>query len=417
MRCRFIIAILFLFGVNSSVALAQHVPASVTSSNFGFDLFSDHGLRTFDVDRSKERFQLDSTYIYQKKQSSEMWVPARRNIYAYSSSGENIRTETSRRSSEGAWMPESQTIYQYGSNDLLSSKIYEIWDSHTSDYRNDSREEYSFDGRDLIEYITTEKWSDTVWNPVSLRFFEYNSARVVTSETSYDREEGSTEIYWTPLTRMLYEYNDYADIHSEVLQEWDDTSQSWLNRFSELYVYDAGNRLVETILRTWSNTTSSWREVSASTVMYGTDGQPIGTEQYTATLGSTPGINFQVIDFDQTGNPGTSTTSVWRENSWVPVEKQIHYWSKTGLVNFPETSIRCYYSNPYTARGIWRCEGLKAEVPYVVDVYDLQGRHRYTQSIPSDGLFRIDRELDPGLFMVVIRGGLDQHTEKVYFKP
>lgn len=417
MRRRLIIAILVLFGIDASVALAQDVSLSGHSADFGVDLFSDHGLRTFDADRSKGVFQRDSTYIYQKKQSSEMWVPTGRNIYSYSTSGNNIRTETSRRLSGGGWEPESQTLFFYGSNDLISSETYEIWDADTADYMSYSREEYSYDDRDIIEYITTEKWADNAWNAVNLRFFEYNSARVLTSETTYERDEDYSEIHWSPNTRLLYAYNNYADIHSEVLQVWEEALQSWVNRFSELYIYDATNRLVETILRTWSDSTASWREVSASTVEYDTDGQPIGAEQYTATPGPTPGINFQVIDFDQTGNPESTTTSEWRENAWIPVEKQIHYWSKSDFVNFPVTSIRCYFSNPYAARGIWRCEGLKAEVPYVLDVYDLQGRHRYAQSIPSDGLFRFDRELDSGLYTVVIRGGLDVHTEKVYFIP
>ncbi len=414
---RFVIAVLFLFGVDPSIAMAQDVFAPNPYSNMGVDLFSDHGLRTFDADEGNGIFQRDSTYIYQKRPNSEMWVPSGRNIYAYSASGNNIRTETSRRLSKGGWEPESQTIYNYGANSELSSKEYEIWDMDTGDYVNDTRENYSFDNRDLIEYITTENWNDTAWIAVNLRFFEFNSARVLTSETTYENDEEISGLYWSPLSRMLYTYNDYADIHSEVLQAWDEAAENWVNRFSELYVYDASNRLIETVLRTWSTSTGSWREVSASIVEYDTNGQLTGTEQYTATTGSISGINFHVISFDQTGNPGSTTTSVWRENAWVVVEKQIHYWSKTALGNFPETSIRCYYSNPYPARGIWRCEGLKTEVPYVLDIYDLQGRHRHVQSIPSDGLFRVDSDLDSGFYTVVIRGGLDLHTEKVYISP
>ncbi|HLV53709.1 MAG TPA: T9SS type A sorting domain-containing protein, partial [Cryomorphaceae bacterium] len=75
--------------------------------------------------------------------------------------------------------------------------------------------------------------------------------------------------------------------------------------------------------------------------------------------------------------------------------------------------IRCYYANPYTIGSIWKCDGLKQNVQYVMDVYDLQGRVRLNVPIPEDGTFRIMGRLDEGMHLMTIRGGLDIHTEKV----
>lgn len=378
------------------------------------DPFSNKGLRTIDQNAFDVDFRKDSTYVYKRDGSESLWIPSRRNVYDYDSEGRHRRTHTAGKEDSQSWIPLSRTDFHYDADDRVILEVFESWDVASSSYVPQWQEVYEYESQGLPKAITTEIQYRNQWIPEKRRQFEYTVSRILEAETIYLRDDKKSDLHWLPSMRMLYAYNANADLQSETIQTWHDSTQTWRNLYSELFVYDDNDRLIETVLRTWNHSNMSWRDLTASTVKYGLDGRLTEADQYNTAVGPDVALNAQSTVYDTTGNPGSITTSVWQNNAWIPVEKQVHFWSTVRRGIFADGEIHCYYPNPYALGAIWKCEGLKRDVEYVLDVYDLQGRHRHVRRVPIDGVFRIDGSLPSGYYTVVIRGGLDTHVEKVY---
>lgn len=379
---------------------------------FGWNYLNEYGLRTLKPDPRRGSYVLDSSYIFNKAVDSQVWLPTGRHVYKYCPNGIRTQMTTSKWEKFAGWQEESRTLYEYDANDRLSAKMFESWHRDQGEYFRNGRELYDYNSQGLLETITGQKWESEAWNAVDLSVFEYNAARVLLSETNYLSDSGTAELVWVPTTRRLLTYNENADLESELLQVWEPATETWVNKLHEKYIYDDAHNLVDKVLATWDGNNSVWKVIETTEPgMHDNRNMRFEPLPIRANVGNE--VNLREITVDEIGNPDSTTTSVWNNNQWVPVEKQVNYWSKKDLAEFYDSRIRCYYANPYTIGSIWKCDGLKQNVQYVMDVYDLQGRVRLNVPIPEDGTFRIMGRLDEGMHLMTIRGGLDIHTEKV----
>jgi hypothetical protein len=125
-------------------------------------------------------------------------------------------------------------------------------------------------------------------------------------------------------------------------------------------------------------------------------------------------------NYDAEGNLNQVLEVLWDEDSqeWENFKRHTHYWSKryTGNLDTRPDKIMCRFENPHTVGQPWFCESLKHDVVYSFEVYDLLGRLHYSGEFEGQDGFRIERSIPPGVYLAVIRGGLDVHTEKVVLR-
>jgi hypothetical protein len=360
-------------------------------------------------------FLRDSTYIEEMHPNIDSWMLKERLRYTYNNQGKKIMEFRESRQAD-KWVRISKTDFSYDSNQSLDQRVIALWNSESQTYVPGTRERYYYNYAGLVFELMVENQSQENWRPYALYQFEYDDAENLIEEVH--QYWSSSKSSWNREKRILYSY-DNKKLLSEVHQIWVDSLSHWRNLFSEIFEYDEEDRLVSKILRTWNPVSNQWESESVESLNYDDKGYLTSTEQFDLQVSSEPLESVQA-NYTEEGNLGHLLFLAWNDqnDTWEAYRKQTHFWSQyiTGNLVEAKERIDCLFANPYTRGLPWHCKALKDNVLYTLEVYDLQGRLYHAQQFQGSDTFRINASIPDGLYQVVIRGGLDLHSEKVLFR-
>lgn len=402
----------------SAVAIGQSNDISKAISKSGILDISE--LRPSDPNQIfKQIYLRDSTHSYVPQDASEdsEWILDSKEIFTYSNQGNRTITVRSKRI-EGEWKNELRIVNAYDSDNKLSVRQSLSWSDSTSEWLNSTRLQYHYNFLGQESEVVTQKWIKGAWKFSERIEKIFADTDLIDTQISYIWNDLEHE--WLEKERTLYAYSD-SDLLDEVtFQVWNDSTSTWTNLTLSAYTYDENDQLIETEYSSWDESSDRYVANVLILVSYNEKGQVTGTNQTTLNGEVADLFVSQQAQYDEDGNLGDVLHSQWdaENEEWDVLKKLTHFWSRkfVGTLDGNDSKIDCNFANPYTIGLPWYCESLKENITYSVDVYDLMGRLYYSNTFSGGSSFTIHQQIPPGMYSVVIRGGLDQHTEKVLIR-
>jgi|GEM_PF-2337343 len=364
----------------------------------------------------------DSTYTYYHNDDSTAaieWKLSERHVHAYNNQGQRINTEVSGFTND-QWSKKQRRIFTFGEDNVLNLRQDLIWSDSLNLWINDLRTTFSYNHFGKEEEIVRQKWDKGGWVlfEKTTKSYAYNDL----IETQIKYAWNANDHFWVEDSRKLFAYNNEELLILELYQEWSETLNAWMNISQNAFTYNEDDNLVNSSQSNWDEAIRKFVESTRTSLEYNELGQVAGTEIVSLNGNISNALAAQTAIYDTDGNLGNVLHSQWNAEiqEWEVLSKLMHYYSRTYIGNLDGSSfsgINCFFANPYSIGETWYCEALKKDLYYAVNVYDLMGRPHFSGSFYGGNSFRIDRHIPSGFYTVVIRGGLDQHTEKVFIRP
>lgn len=358
----------------------------------------------------------DSSYVYQSSEADSVWMLSAKYCYQYDHQGRVIQSLYADYMQD-TWLNRTRLSNTYSEDQLLESQEEQAWNASTREWQRLQQRLYAYNPLGLESFVVTRKWQDQMYRLSSRTEYSYTVGNKLSTEIMYTRNPEKNS--WEKVERYNYTYTDDEQLKLEVYQLWNDSLMTWVNEESQEYFYDDENNLIATTTSDWNPYKKSWIDLSIVNISYNDKGQIASSHQnqYSPNSESTVPVESQNSSYDTNGNMGQVVNSYWDQEaqSWQSYEKQKHYWSKHLNGNLSQSSdvIDCTFANPYIIGLPWYCESLKVDVQYTIEVFDQLGRLYYSDRFMGNSTFRISKQLPEGFYLVVIRGGLDYHTEKI----
>lgn len=364
---------------------------------------------------ASSNFLKDSTYVFKDENGS--WNLVNRLTYKHDLQG----NEMERLESEfihNAWVNQLRVEKAYDSSQNLTYERISVWDQKHETWGFHEKKDFFYNTVDYLETEIVQIREGNLWEQDKKNEYAYYEDYNVQSISEFEWESETQE--WKPTERTLFEYTESDNVDREIIQVWDDSLNTWLNSVSKDYTYDEDDNLISSTRSNWSALEQSWVDISMISLIYNDKGQVQGTRQIDLSPSSAQNLVSQDVSYDEQGNPGETIISNWNpdEEEWQNVTKKVHFWSEnlTGNLSSSSDQIVCSFMNPYFLGLMWKCSSLKDDILYTVEVRDLWGRSFFADQFMGNRAFRIDGNIPPGVYIVIIRGGLDVHTEKVIIK-
>ncbi len=367
----------------------------------------------------KQVYLRDSTYTYHRNDDSTSateWNLAERQIHLYNNQGQRIKTDVSA-FSNNQWLKKQRRIFTFSEDNVLHLRQDLIWSDTANIWVNDLRTTYSYNHIGKEEEIVRHKWDKGSWVPSEMTSKSYTFNDLIENQIKYIWNSFHNE--WEEESRKIFTYNSDELLIIEINQEWSDTLNGWINITQNAFTYDDEDNLVNSSHSYWDAANSRFIESTRTSLVYNELGQVAGSQMVSLNGNISNAIALQAAVYDSDGNLGNVLHSQWNPESqeWEVLTRLMHYYSRTYIGNLDGSSfsgINCLFANPYTIGDTWFCEAVKKDLYYTIHVFDLMGRPYFSGSFYGGSSFRIDRQIPSGFYTVVIRGGLDQHTEKVF---
>lgn len=403
--------------------------------NFGYTPNGIYDVDTYRPIRSSDHysrmFLRDSTYTYEAFDvdtagSTTQWLLKERILHQYDGSGKEIAHVRSAFDGEH-WSFFERLEFSYRVGNELEKTTKKMWSEELQDWVSHEQLTYiyTYSGQELE--VLTEVWSADRWTTTALSEKFYGDEEQLERHTS--SRWSNSDLNWIPEEQLLYTYGEDSDLPStEKLQSWNDSLGTWVNETERTFVYDEDDNMVEAIESTWSNEFDDFIPVILTEWAYNSDGQP--ADVFSKPFGTPDSVSPGSPDhgpvfgssatYNEDGNLNQLVNQEWDSHSetWEPVSYEVHYWSEYvfGNSEFSDPDITCIYANPYSIGLPWYCKSLKREVQYNIELFDITGRLYYADTFTGGNTFRIKRSLPSGVYIALITGGLDRHTEKVIIR-
>lgn len=380
---------------------------------FGFD-----GLRPNNPDLLyNERFLADSTFFLKKDDLDVEFQLFKKVIFEYDNQG-RLLVENELENKDGFWKNFEKRFFNYDNDGYIDYRVSKQWNPTSQLYDNKQRTFFYRNFLDLVSAEIDEVFEDAEWIPESKLEYSYNEFNMISEELTFAWQAQSMD--WQPERRKLYEYNANRELSSEVYQVWIDTMAVWENTSLKDYEYNDENQLVNMLQSSWSRGMEKWIQQSFQALSYTVLGQVENASFYDVLNDDSDAKESVEATYDEDGNLNTTLFNEWDpdQNDWESYEMHIHFWSKYVIGNLDRTNkdIECFYANPHTVGLPWYCNSLLKNETYVLSVFDQNGVLHHSQRIKGSDTFRLTKNLNNGLYLIVITGGLTVHTEKVLIR-
>ncbi len=382
------------------------------------DFFSFDGLRLNNPELLyNQRFLRDSTYFYEKQDLAPDFLLFKKVIFDYDNQG-RLLVENEFENKEDTWKKSTKRIFNYNSDGLVEYSVKKTWNASSEEFENDQRTFLFRNFLGLVSEEIVELYDSGEWMLYSKRKSLYNDYNKIAEELSF--EWSTDQLVWDPQRRKLYEYNENEELSSEVFQVWVDTLGAWVNTSLRDYEYNDENQLINLSQSTWNKNLGQWIEQSFQALSYTPLGQIENSNSYDSFDPDGDAKASIEATYDENGNLNTTLFKEWNseQDAWSTYEKHEHFWSEylIGNLDYTNKDIECFYANPHTVGLPWYCNSLLKDETYTLSVFDHNGVLHHSQKFRGSDTFRLTKNLNNGLYMIVITGGLTVHTEKVIIR-
>jgi hypothetical protein len=363
----------------------------------------------------RQVFLRDSTYTYSAIPGVEdEWVLESRAVNAYDNQGRRTGITRSDRVLEN-WQPKERILNAFSDANQVSVRQTLLWNDSLETWVNHEKRSFGYNPFGFEDEVVIQNWNAAAWEHSERLLKSYNLSDQLETTIQFIWEDSAEE--WVENTRTLYSYNQRDLVEQMIVQVWSDSASTWLNYTRSTFVYDGDERVVLSTNGIWDAQADGFTESSFVEVIYNEKGQVASTRQVSLTGLQQQALITETANYDNEGNLDDVLQTVWDDENqaWENYKRHEHFWSKRYVGNIQNSAkeVTCVYANPYQIGQPWFCDALKKDVVYAIEVYDLLGRSYYRSYFTGGYSFRIENYIPPGIYVVVLRGGLDLHTEKV----
>ena len=234
---------------------------------------------------------------------SNQWRNSSKNSYSYDAST-NLTVILLQTWSDGnsAWVDYVKADYTYDASGNMLSRIYQLWDQGITAWKNSQKDILVYDDSGNMLSALSQFWDD-----------------------------GSND--WKNNFRGDYTYNEAGKRLSEIHQEWETSTNTWVNAVKLSLTYDVSENLLNHIIEFWDVEESTWVKNSQGINTYhATGNMATATTQFWDVPGSV-WINawYIVFTYDASGNRLTEVRQLWNTetSSWGDYENFSYTWDNS----------------------------------------------------------------------------------------
>ncbi len=380
------------------------------------------GIRSFNLESVVEtNFLRDSSHTFLLVDESEDGSPIWDIIEAFHFEYDHLGNEVGkvlRENVNGVWSNRTrwETFYGY---DYEITEIDELeWTSERSEWEKKNKKVFTYNVQNnLLEELLLLRENNS-WVRSEKRKLSYTEGSLISKETVYSWDSSNEN--WEAVERLMFTYNNDRLIETQVLQFWDDSLETWVNESSRTFEYNQDNKVIGSMRSLWDVELESWINTTSLSIAYDDKGQMASTEEQVVGSEDAEYTHSEEALYNADGNLNQIIQKRWdeTEEEWDSYKKELNFWSvhMNGNLDQYTADINCYFANPYLQGLPWHCDGLKSDQLYTIEVFDTWGRAFHKAVFKGSDTFRINSEIPPGFYTVVLRGGLDVHTEKVFIR-
>jgi hypothetical protein len=393
--------------------------------------------------KGSARTESTDTIIYSKWHRVDLvWIPVHRLIKTYDA-GENMTSSLlQHRRPDGEWMNGVLKTYTYD-NDLLSEVLVQFYHGPTQAWYDHFRKFYSYYDDGSLAQIIHQVWyrPGQEWANRFRKVLVYNEDGSLASDTTYLCRPVQQEWIYKHL-RQIY-YNDlgykimqvtshyvadssiWKSIHREIynpdenglvqditVQHWCRPMQEWKNLKQILFEYNDAGLSVERLVRYWHRIDSTWVDAHRNLFTYD-ENDNLDTmifQRWREGAGIWSNKELNDFEYDAAGTLLSRLTQVWNWElqSWqnfrlmelvIDLKHLAAGTDDPSYENPPE--IRLSYPNPYNSSQQVSIAGIDTK-HYTITLSDLNGQAVFTRQVTSGQQFRIDADLVPGLYILMV---------------
>lgn len=197
-----------------------------------------------------------------------------------------------------------------------SKEINYDWDNVESNwsFRDSVRYTYDLAGNNLTgtTYLSPNGKSKVT------NTYDANGSQTLTLLQDWD----STSQTWVNNWKEAYLYDSNKNLLQELPQNWNKTTMSWVNSEKELFTYDASNNLTKRLIQNWDESKQTFITNSEDDYTYSTGNQFLSATSLeldtTNTLTNTS--KFECT-YDSNGQINGVISYLWNNNTWVNNEQ------------------------------------------------------------------------------------------------
>ena len=239
---------------------------SETSEVYDEQLYSwENDSRNSYIYDVKGQLFLESSFNWDQEQGE--WINGWKSEYVYGQKDQIISESSYYWHEEiSDWQGNSQRIYMYDTSGLMTSEIFNGWDSFNGWYEISKYEyKYSANGK-LEEEIYSQKESpDAAWRQTDSTKFTFDSLDRLIFITHYNSYE--TDI-WQLNFRYKLTYDTFSKVIEELGEHWNALEQNWIPSQVYTYSYDSEGHQTSQYIYNWDITAQYWEGFYGTTTVY-----------------------------------------------------------------------------------------------------------------------------------------------------
>ncbi|MCF8367693.1 MAG: hypothetical protein K9G76_01530 [Bacteroidales bacterium] len=184
-------------------------------------------------------------------ESKNVWEDNYRKLYSYNENNE-ISAVTHQYIFNGVYVNSSREVYKYDEQNRLVEKVVEKFEEA---WTNFLKYQYYYNANDLIMEENLTYWEGENWGEVSFAVnHTYNKLNQLVSKEK-SKTVGKKE---KKLTREEYQFNTEGMLTGQVVSQWSNQKNKWINKNRAKYVNDLDGYIVTMLnqnknKREWSN--------------------------------------------------------------------------------------------------------------------------------------------------------------------
>ncbi|GAA4018381.1 hypothetical protein GCM10022408_35190 [Hymenobacter fastidiosus] len=212
--------------------------------------------------------------------------------------------------------PQRKQILAYNAQGLLTEELFQNWNG--SAYVNFGRDQYSYDVRNREILFLHQDWQNNAWvmRYGNRSTNTYNPAGVLTSEV-YESWDSATSS-WKPDGRTTYTVNAGNQWSAVLEQDWENGAYVNEYRAYNIIWYNWTKLLPSSFEeQAWDGSTNTWTDDHRSTLTYQPNGSYVMVSQLLTAPATWVNEYRSTYTLDNFGNLLLSQGEEWLSNSWV----------------------------------------------------------------------------------------------------
>lgn len=387
------------------------------------DLLFNTGTGTYRPNyRTSQTFDAQSNLLTNMQEmynaASSSWTNVSNMIYTYNGMN-NMETSIAQywNNSSGQWENSEKSLYFYNGDNTLDTTINQQWNGEWINY-NMTINSYDIDGN--LAIATSFYWTGTDWTNSSRTLYNYTNNMVSSEVYQYWNSFNSN---WINYRQTQYTYNGAGKMTTTVLGYWNSSTGTFMNSSKTTNTYNANDDIETMLYQYWSSGTGTWQNSSNVVYTHDTAHNAIAQVDQNWNFSNNAFVNTTRFrrTFNQHNQMTTETSQRWNlggfwENLSGDTYSRYYYQTYTLGVAVLNSSIDDVLLYPVPATNMMTvATSFKQPQAFTVAITDMMGRvvRQWSESATADYKKMIPTsDLSAGNYILQIKCGGDRTVKQ-----